>query len=107
MKLSQFKADDILLWENDELDVLLDVGAWGDTVSLPDRGISARHGKGGVVGNADGSAERILLSTFYMMASNTSSKWTGSWGYGAWQGQVVPNRLWCNPIASDGAYNCQ
>jgi prepilin-type N-terminal cleavage/methylation domain-containing protein len=101
LKLSQFRADDILLFENDEINVP-DWGAWNDTVSVPDVGISARHGKGGTVGNADGSAERILLSTYYMMAANQPYKWTGGWGLGANRGQPMPNRLWCNPLTSKG-----
>ena len=79
LKLSQFKADDILLWENDETLVTATNhgGQWDDTWDCPDEGISARHGKAATIGNADGPAERILLSDYYWLASGQRTPWTG------------------------------
>jgi hypothetical protein len=106
LKLSQFKADDILVWENDETLVAVGGNAWGawdNTCNPPDVGISARHGKGAAVGNADGSAEWILLSTFYRLACNHPYKWTGgNWCIGWQNGQRLPNRLWNYPTHSNG-----
>jgi hypothetical protein len=104
LKLSQFKADDILLFENDELNAAPSIGGWNDTVSWPDIGVSARHGKGGIVGNADGSSQWILLRDYYLMAANVPYKWTGGAGNGANRGQRMPNRVWCNPISSTGSW---
>jgi hypothetical protein len=103
-KLGMFKAGDIFMWENDEILALTDPGAWCDVANDPIEGISARHGKGATIGNADGSAERILLSTFYMMAANKPVKCTGSYWEAAHNGQRLPNRLWCNPLRADGAW---
>jgi hypothetical protein len=103
LKLGQFKADDILIWENDELRVD-DGEAWCDTFGYPTEGISGRHGKGATVGNADGSAERILLRTYYMMAANQTTRFYGNYWDGAHKGQPIPNRLWCNPLRADGAW---
>jgi prepilin-type N-terminal cleavage/methylation domain-containing protein len=105
LKLSQFKADDILLWENDELLVTVHGGQFDDTWNCPDEGISGRHGKAGTVGNADGSAERISLSDFYWMAAGQRTKWTGNACTHNNGGQPFPNRLWNNPLAADGV-NC-
>jgi len=101
VKVSQFKGDDILLWENDELRVLTDSVSWNDTYGCPDEGVTSRHGKGGTIGNADGSAERILLRDFYMMACNRPVK-TGSNCTGWNNGQHLPNRLWNNPLRGNG-----
>jgi prepilin-type N-terminal cleavage/methylation domain-containing protein len=101
LRLGQFKADDILLWENDEL--LVSQGLqWNDTYGCPDEGLSGRHGKGATIGNADGSAERILMSSYYMMAANQPFKWTGGNCAGRNRGQNMPNRCWNNPLYPDG-----
>src|SRR5436190_310889 len=45
-KLAQFKADAILQWETDETRPEF----FNDFANYPDEGISARHGKGAVIG---------------------------------------------------------
>jgi len=80
-KLGRFRADDILLWENDEK-----YGYWNDLANKPTEGISARHGKGATVGLFGGAALRMDLAEFQRLANETGKK----------------NRLWCNPNSSTG-----
>lgn len=108
-KLSQFKADAILMWENEESRTSANgyVGQWNDTASFPDEGISARHGKGGVAGMFGGSSQRINLLDFYELASGTTTVYTGGAGTG-WYNIFrargnLPNELWCNPQSPYGS----
>jgi len=101
-KLSQFKGDTILLWENDELRPMV-FGQWDNFASAPDGGVSGRHGNGATVGNMDGTVERMSIADFYWMAAGTRSKFTGTPGQGMNGGQPLPNRLWCCPTTSNGA----
>jgi prepilin-type N-terminal cleavage/methylation domain-containing protein len=101
-KLNRFKESDILLWENDEMRVAPTYsGQWNDTSGTPCEGVSARHGKGAVIGRFGGSAERISLRDFYIMAANQPTPYNTSCS-SCWydchdKGQKVPNDLWCNP----------
>ena len=97
-KLSKFKGDSILMWENDE--TLTDYGQWNDFENYPDQGISARHGKGATVGLFSGSALRMNIRQFYQYAANQSTPYAPHDGSG-WTkfpgGVGLPNPLWCNP----------
>jgi prepilin-type N-terminal cleavage/methylation domain-containing protein len=98
-RLSQFNPEGILMWENDETHVGgIYTGQWNDEANYPDQGISQRHGKGGTIALFDGSASRMNLMTFWLLANNTPNDPpgdTGSMGYK--NGQPLPNQLWCNP----------
>ena len=90
MKLSRWNGGDIMMWENDENEVYLpstQYAFWGDCCDYPSDGCSARHGRGCIVGNFDGTAERLDLKYFYIMANSGGR-----------------NRLWCNPLTVNGHY---
>ena len=103
---TRFKPDAILLWEGDEFNIPFGGGQWNDFGNYPDEGISARHGKGAIVGLFGGSAERIKVADWYS---------TGLAGCGSSQNGFVkdpnfkpdqlPNRVWCNPGATNGMVN--
>jgi len=96
-KLSQFKANAILQWETDEKSPAY----FNDFSNYPDEGLSARHGKGAVVGTFGGSSERISVADF--------TKWAGGavkpgqrggqrWAFAQPPIQFPPqNPLWCSP----------
>ena len=100
---TRFKPDAILLWEGDEFNIPFGGGQWNDFGNYPDEGISARHGKGAIVGLFGGSTERIKVVDWYS---------TGLAGCGSPQNGFVqdpnfkpdqlPNRVWCNPGATNG-----
>ncbi len=98
-RLSQFNPEAILMWENDETHVGgIYGGQWNDEANYPDQGISQRHGKGGTIALFDGSATRMNLMTFWLLANNTPSDPPGDTGsMGFKNGQALPNQLWCNP----------
>lgn len=94
-KLVKFKADDIIMWEQDEL---ADAGNWNDGNNIPTQvsngrpeAISARHGAakstlqnsnaGGIVGCVDGRAEWITTQEFERLRREDPRR----------------NRLLCNP----------
>ena len=82
-RLTQFKIDDILMWEPGNLN-------YKDTAAAPvpepiGAGISRRHGSVGTIGMFGGGAERISAADYYKMANET-----------------VKNRLWCSPATADG-----
>jgi prepilin-type N-terminal cleavage/methylation domain-containing protein len=97
-KITNFKSDAILMWENDE--TLTDYGQWNDFVNYPDQGVSARHGKGATVGLFSGPAMRMNLIEFYQDAANQPTPYAPHDGSG-WTkfpgGVGLPNPLWCNP----------
>jgi prepilin-type N-terminal cleavage/methylation domain-containing protein len=103
-KLKQFKADAILLWENDETEDF-----WDDTSEYPDENVSTRHGHGIiVVGLFGGGAQAMKLTDFYWQAAHQRTRWPGPWGAGWLQfpGHVgLPNQLWCNPRHPYGAHD--
>lgn len=81
-KITQFKPDDILMWETDESNPFY----FNDCVNFPNEGLSARHGKGATVGLFGGTTERMRSrEEFYVLA-----------------GQNIRNRLWCNPASPNG-----
>jgi hypothetical protein len=91
-KLSAFKPQYILMWENDET---LPTQYWNDFSNYPDEGISRRHGKGATVGYFGGTSERMSLQKFYYWATDNGPFNSGR-GYG--KGQIMPNPLWCSPL---------
>jgi len=97
-KISSFKSDAIMLWENDE--TLTTYGQWNDFVNYPDQGVSARHGKGATVATFSGPTMRMNLIQFYQYAANQSTPYAPHDGTG-WTkfpgGAGLPNPLWCNP----------
>jgi prepilin-type N-terminal cleavage/methylation domain-containing protein len=81
-KVTEFKSDDILMWETDEAFPFY----FNDCVNRPDEGLSARHGKGATVGLFSGTVEKMAArSQFYALAA-----------------QPNKNRLWCNPATTTG-----
>jgi len=86
-KVSQFKSDDIVLWENDET-LVTDAGEWDNCCSDPAAlRYSKRHGRGATIGNADGSAERIDTRVFSAM-----------------EGCPTANRIYCVPTTANGRW---
>ena len=95
-KLSEFKPMSILQWEADEKTPFF----FNDCSSFPDEGISARHGKGAVVGLISGSAQTIQYRLYF------SQLYAGPYqqnphGSGMNPGST-PNQCWCNPGTPDG-----
>lgn len=98
-KLSKFRSDAILQWETDENSPAF----FNDFANYPDEGISARHGKGGVVGHFGGSAVRMRLADFRTIAGgfvNPGQRGGQRWAFAqpAIQFPAV-NQLWCSPIS--------
>jgi prepilin-type N-terminal cleavage/methylation domain-containing protein len=93
-KITRFKPDCIVQWETDEKTPFY----FNDASSYPDEGISTRHGKGATVGVISGSTERVIYSTWY---NNLMAGTQGSRGAGI-PGNLLPNRLWCNPGQANG-----
>jgi prepilin-type N-terminal cleavage/methylation domain-containing protein len=93
-KLSRFKADMILEWETDENRP----DFFNDFSNFPDEGISARHGKGAVIGLFGGSSQRIRLVDFTQLAGGVAAP--GQRGGNRWlfAKPPTPNQLWCSPI---------
>jgi prepilin-type N-terminal cleavage/methylation domain-containing protein len=91
-KLSQFKGEAILQWEVDETQPFF----FNDFANYPDQGISARHGKGAVVGLFGGSSLRMSVSDFQTWAGGVDTQGGGRrWRFAM---PAAPNELWCSPI---------
>jgi prepilin-type N-terminal cleavage/methylation domain-containing protein len=88
LKMTKFKASNILQWENDEKNTA-DV-AWNDFSNFPvEKGaltFSQRHGKAAQVGRFDGSAARVTMAEMSSQANAT----------------LYRNDLWCNPNTATG-----
>jgi prepilin-type N-terminal cleavage/methylation domain-containing protein len=97
-KTTAFHPTDILIWENDETKP----SYWNDLANYPDEGISARHGKGATIGYFGCSSQRSNLSDFYVLASGTSTPWTGAAGGGFVSEGSHANALWCSPLDNGG-----
>jgi prepilin-type N-terminal cleavage/methylation domain-containing protein len=96
-KLGQFRADAILQWETDETRPEF----FNDFANYPDEGISARHGKGAIIGNFGGNAEKMQLTEFLTIAGGVvgpGQRGGQRWAFAkpALQFPAV-NRLWCSP----------
>jgi type II secretory pathway pseudopilin PulG len=105
-KISAFKPEAILMWENDE--TLTSYGQWNDFANYPDQGISARHGKGATLGLFSGPALRMNIQTFYQYAANQNTPYAPHDGTGCnnFPGRAgLPNPLWCNPGKTFGTIN--
>jgi prepilin-type N-terminal cleavage/methylation domain-containing protein len=89
IKMTKFRASNILQWENDEKNTA--AGAWNDFSNYPlENGkptFSGRHGKAAQVGRFDGSAGRIPMVE---MLANANGNFK--------------NDLWCNPNNVTGHY---
>ncbi len=87
-KITRFKANCILEWENDEKNPA--TGAWWDFSNFPIESgklsISQRHGKAAQIVRLDGSAGRVPMASIISMANDTSA----------------PNELWYNPNSANG-----
>jgi prepilin-type N-terminal cleavage/methylation domain-containing protein len=82
-KLSQYKADDILLWEANDSPVL----NFNDGSSPPIEGLAERrHSKGATVGLFGGSVQYIAYAKWYAYV---------------WQ-DPVRNPAWCDPHTASG-----
>jgi hypothetical protein len=93
-KLSQFRPDAILEWENDESSPF----HWNDGSLFPDEGISGRHGGESLVAQFGGSVGAVLVSSWYSTNLAGSSGQRGT----SIPVSMLPNRLWCNPGSSSG-----
>ena len=93
-KLTQFRADDILEWEPDEIYAFY----FNDLANFPDEGVSKRHGKGASIGCFGGGAESIRYQVFTNMAGGDVAGSPTAGGY-SWPkaNPAAPNRLWCRP----------
>jgi prepilin-type N-terminal cleavage/methylation domain-containing protein len=80
-KLSKFRGDAILLWENSPDDA----HNYNDGANSPDEGLGVLHNKGATVGCFGGSVEYMT----YLAFTNEF---------------MIPtkNRLWCSPSSTDG-----
>ncbi|HEX2972125.1 MAG TPA: hypothetical protein VHP11_07320, partial [Tepidisphaeraceae bacterium] len=101
-KITQFKADDIAMWEQDE--------SWNggyyfnDGSNFPREGITNRHGgtkagfdAGAVVSTFSGGVEWMTVREFYKLAqTNPNTR--------AAEGLQTRSRVWCCPkqISNDG-----
>ena len=89
-KISSFKSDAILMWENDETQP----GIWNDTANYPGEGnnntgnwgVSQRHGNVATVGLFSGPSLRLNMQLFKTYVQDTTGK----------------NPLWCNPNTANG-----
>jgi len=107
VKLSDpnLKITFILQWENDETKTSLNGrnGQWNDLANFPDEGLSARHGKGAVVGLLGGSAHRMPLREFWAHAGTAATRGDNGGNAGSRKGFAVPtagrgeNILWWWP----------
>jgi len=82
------KATYIVQWENDETQTSF--GMWNDFSNFPDQGISARHGKGAVVGLLGGGAEKMKRVDFLRAAGTLDTN--GADGRGTRYNNAVPAR---------------
>jgi len=97
-KINKFKPEDLMIWEADERNA---GSGWNDGSSYPGEtytynpktpyalGLAARHGKVAAVLRIDGGAEWLSHEDFYRLATDQTP---------------VRNRLWCNPLTSDGRF---
>lgn len=98
-KLGAFRATDILQWEADEMKPFF----FNDVWSLPDEGISQRHGGGvsisertdvgggAAVGTFGGSAEYITYRKYYELAGAVDQRGR------TMKDEQLPNALWNDP----------
>jgi prepilin-type N-terminal cleavage/methylation domain-containing protein len=93
-KITSFKPLAVLMWETDEKTPYF----FNDTSSLPDEGMSERHGKMATIGLFSGSTERIRVSDWY---GNGFAGKKGLHGQGIPIANL-PNQAWCNPGKSSG-----
>jgi prepilin-type N-terminal cleavage/methylation domain-containing protein len=72
LKLSDFKATDMLLWEPDETDPT----KFNDGSSSPSETFSKRHAAGAIIGLFGGSAQYMKWTKYYeLLAGNNNSLW--------------------------------
>lgn len=81
--LTSFRPTDIIYWEGDEATDIK--GWWWDGANFPNEGISARHTGAGVVASIDGHVERMMSADYYLIVADPKK-----------------NRLWNNPVTSNG-----
>ncbi len=96
VKLTRFKPLSVLMWETDEATPFY----FNDSSSYPDEGISARHGKGAIVGLFSGSTERIAVKAWYSNVDQFAGV-SGQRGAGM-AANLLPSRAWCNPAKPNG-----
>ena len=105
-KLGQFQPANILLWESDETSPI----TFNDGANLPYEGFTRRHGGSpdgdqtqdissmATIGVFDGSTKRMSAKDLFDMAGTTIDP------NGPPPGTItMPNNLWCNPDATNGA----
>jgi prepilin-type N-terminal cleavage/methylation domain-containing protein len=91
-KLSQFKANAILLWELDERLPY----KFNDASAIPCEGLSERHQTGAPVGLFSGSVDFLKYRAFWEESGPFERLGQDL------DVRLLPNRLWCNPGTNDG-----
>jgi prepilin-type N-terminal cleavage/methylation domain-containing protein len=110
-KLGAFKPNGILQWESDETAPT----TFNDGADFPSEGFTRRHGGGNgdptqdtrgrvTVGVFDGSSKQWSLKDLYQLSGSLYND-PNSGNLGPSPGTIVPNELWCNPTAANGAYS--
>jgi prepilin-type N-terminal cleavage/methylation domain-containing protein len=69
-KLSKFRPEALLYWEQDELNPFY----FNDAANVPSEGLSSRHSQGGTVSTFSGSCELMKLKAFQQEAQRTPSR---------------------------------
>ena len=77
-KITEFKSNDILIWEVDETQAW-----WNDGSGYPREGITKRHNKGGTVSGIDGHSEWMSRKDYRYEVEQPQG--------------ASKNRLWCDP----------
>ena len=108
-KLARFRPDGILQWESDETIPV----SFNDAADFPSEGFMRWHGGSrnsadptqesgtmATVGMFDGSSKRMSSKALYQLAAG-GSEWDVPYPMPAFSS--VPNELWCNPGATNGA----
>ena len=82
-KVGDFAAEDVLFWEPWE--DTPSAGYWWDGSNYPTEGMTFRHNDRGIVGCADGHAERMASADYYALTTVSTR-----------------NRLWNAPYSANG-----
>ena len=86
-KLSKFRAQDMIYWENNDQDPT----RYDNVASKPGEGVTQRHNGGSVMGMFGGQTEFMSFKNYAIQA-----------GIGGFPG-VKPGIFWCNPGSADGS----
>jgi len=90
---SDFKPDDIILWEQAGIEEGGATGYWNDGANYPREFVSVRHGVGAQTGSVDGHAEYVKFGTWVAMSGTDSAS-----------ANLITSRTrtWNNPFSVNG-----